>query len=523
MGIANYTLKNIFNEIKDQILFSKIERIINISSTSFIFSLFKEGKCFDMILSLDPTLPIILTSNNSKTYSINQNDYATNMLKKYFDHGTITKLEKLPNDRIIIFNIKKWTPSYQLIESKLIFELFPLSPNIIITDSNNKILDAFKRSESLESKHLVYKGLTYTFPKTDDKYFDKNTPLIELKNKVSRLEYNYLASLDNQTYKDTLSKMLNEHKYYLYKKDLTCFHVDNSKEITLNELFDLIKDQKVYENKETKHHEIFKLVEQKKKSLEKKLINLDHDQEKFLNGDKYLEYGNLLFIGSPTYHKGDKNVVIEDINIPLDEKLDLSGNAQRYFKLYKKSKSGIEQVENQKQIAKNELIYFNNISQQLVFAQENEMQEIILDLCEHHYIKEHKVQKQMKLKPKNKKFNPHFIKLKNGTKIGYGLTSYQNEELTFSLANKEDYYFHIKDYHGPHVIIFSNNPSDEEMLIAGEIACYFASISAGEVQYTQRKYIKKVPSQRGLALLNKYNTLVIKKIRPSTIALLKNN
>ena len=151
------------------------------------------------------------------------------------------------------------------------------------------------------------------------------------------------------------------------------------------------------------------------------------------------------------------------------------------------------------------------------------MQEIILDLCEHHYIKEHKVQKQMKLKPKNKKFNPHFIKLKNGTKIGYGLTSYQNEELTFSLANKEDYYFHIKDYHGPHVIIFSNNPSDEEMLIAGEIACYFASISAGEVQYTQRKYIKKVPSQRGLALLNKYNTLVIKKIRPSTIALLKNN
>ena len=140
----------------------------------------------------------------------------------------------------------------------MIFELFPLSPNIIITDLNNKILDAFKRSESLESKHLVYKCLTYTFPKTDDKYFDKNTPLIELKNKVSRLEYNYLASLDNQTYKDTLSKMLNEHKYYLYKKDLTCFCIDGAKEITLNKLYDLIKDQKVYENKETKHHEIFK-------------------------------------------------------------------------------------------------------------------------------------------------------------------------------------------------------------------------------------------------------------------------
>ena len=36
--------------------------------------------------------------------------------------------------------------------------------------------------------------------------------------------------------------MLNEHKYYLYKKDLTCFCIDGAKEITLNELFDLIKD-----------------------------------------------------------------------------------------------------------------------------------------------------------------------------------------------------------------------------------------------------------------------------------------
>ena len=66
--------------------------------------------------------------------------------------------------------------------------------------------------------------------------------------------------------------MLNNHHYYLYKNDLTCFCIDGAKEITLNELFDLIKDQKIFENKETKHHEIFKLVEQKKKSLEKKVM-----------------------------------------------------------------------------------------------------------------------------------------------------------------------------------------------------------------------------------------------------------
>ena len=84
MGISNFTLERLFIDIKDSIINSKIERIFNISDTSYIFSLYKEGKCIDLLLSLDPSLPLMLINNKSVVYSINQSNNQTNILKKYF-------------------------------------------------------------------------------------------------------------------------------------------------------------------------------------------------------------------------------------------------------------------------------------------------------------------------------------------------------------------------------------------------------------------------------------------------------
>ena len=523
MGISNFTLERLFIDIKDSIINSKIERIFNISDTSYIFSLYKEGKCIDLLLSLDPSLPLMLINNKSAVYSINQSNNQTNILKKYFDHGTILDLYKVQNDRIVIFKIKKWTQDYQLIETQLIFELFPLSPNIIVTNLDNVILDALKKSISLDSKHPIIKGLRYTFPECNDKTITINTTLDEIKNKVNKVEFKYLSSLDELSYKNALNQIINSNYFYLYKNNLSILKMDDqAKLITINELFNSIKDKKSFENKQDKFSNIFKLVEQKIKSLNKKLINLDNDEKSFSKSTIYLNYGQLLYQENDLYHKGDKEIIINEIKIPLDSKLNLHENAQKYFKLYKKSKTGIEQIKIQKEIANDELDYFRNIEKQIKFASNEDMQEIMLDLYQNNYLKNSKIQKKEKLRPANKKYQPHFIKLNNGIKIGYGLSSYQNEELTFSLAKKDDFYFHVKDFHGPHVILFNNNPNDEEILIAGEIALYFASLGAGEVYYTQRKDVKKVPGKRGLVTLKNQKLIVINGIRESTIKLLTN-
>ena len=62
MGISNFTLERIYNEIKDKLINAKIERIISISDNSYLLSLFKDNKSSNLLLSLDPSLPLILLS-----------------------------------------------------------------------------------------------------------------------------------------------------------------------------------------------------------------------------------------------------------------------------------------------------------------------------------------------------------------------------------------------------------------------------------------------------------------------------
>jgi len=524
MGVSNFTLSKIFNIIKDQLLETKIEKIINISNNDYILSIYKNGKSNNLFLSLDPSLPLILLSSSMPIERISNVSYSCNILKKYFEHGVILDAEKVENDRILVFSIKKWTTSYQLLETKLIFELFPLSPNIVITDKDYVIIDALKFSNSIESKHLIYKGLKYQFPILSNKQFDEHTPLEALQGKINKAELKYLSSLTQEEYITAIKEAINNNKLYLHNYDLSSFKIHpEAIEVSMADLYKELLKARLALSKHLKYQNLFKIVESKIKANERKLQNLEKDKEKFINYNHYQEYGNLLFLDQGEYKKGDTSINILGIDIPLDSRLNLKENAQRYFKLYKKSKSGLIQNDIQKEIAKQELDYFKQIEIQLKYATYDDIQEIIQDLSEHHYIKNNSQNTKHNKKPSNKKPKPHYIKSPKGIKIGYGLSSFQNEELSFNIAQKNNIFLHIKDYHGPHVIIFDDNPDDETLLFAGEIALYFADKTAGEVNYCPRYCIKKVPGKRGLVTMNQYSTMVINQIRSETLNYIQNN
>ena len=108
----------------------------------------------------------------------------------------------------------------------------------------------------------------------------------------------------------------------------------------------------------------------------------------------------------------------------------------------------------------------------------------------------------------------------DGLKIYFGKNMQQNNDISFKLAKKEYMYFHIKDYHGSHVVIFSDNPSKEMILTASEMCLILSNKSSGDVQYTLIKNIKKGP-ELGLALLNTYELITLHSVRESTYDLLK--
>lgn len=527
MAISNYTLTRIFNSYKPSLLGTKISKIVRLSNYDFSFLLFSKTQ-ESLIISLEPINPYFLIAD-SYFKMIDDGSGFVASLRKYFDQGTIMELDKSPNDRIITFTIKKMTPSYQIITNKLVLELIPHNTNAIIIDMNNVIIDSLRKT-SLDDKRPVFKGMRYSFLTSEDKSITMSDSLETLKNKIGRSLYLDIEKRINsgEELSNILQQILSSSSFYSYKNDILSIPLlySECKEIQLKDLASLYSDQNQEKYMKKHYFDTFHLVEHKLKGLRNKLNKLDQDLKKNELRKDYVEIGNSLYMASSSYQKGMKEIVIDGKNIPLDERLSLNENAAKYFKLYQKSKVALEKLLEQKELTKEKISYFEKIQNQLKFASVDDINDINLELMNDGYIKQDKKVKYIKNKKKKKEnekvYHPHYVIAEDGTKIGFGLSSLQNEYLTFTIAHKEDYFLHIKDSHGPHVIIFSSSPSEETILLACEIALFYAEKSVGDIYICKRKDVKKIPSHLGLVNMNEAKTIYLSSIREKSQNLLQN-
>lgn len=515
MGVSEYVINRLFQEDKNFILNARIDKILKISDYNIAFIIFNQKVSKTLLFSLEPTMPLCLLGNDYLSFIDETNGFFLT-LKKHLEYGVIIGFEKKIGDRLLKFKIKKRLPTYIYEETTLIFELVPMRANLILLDKDNKIIDAFHKSNGFEGNHIIMKGLTYYEDSNVNKQINLEDDLDSLHFKVSRKEYNYLKSLNNDDFQEAKNLMLHSSTFYLSNQDLTLLPLEGFLKLTKEEIFKNILKNKEQLGKISKYKELISFVDKKIVSLKKKDMKLHQDLSRCDELDTYKEYGSLLYLGSSTYVKGDREVIINDIKIPLKANLDLSSNAQEYFKKYKKARVGKIKIQEQIDIANKELLYFEEIKAQTNFASDNDYKQIIKQLEQDHYLKN----KKLNNKKEEKTFNVHSLIYQN-VKICYGLSSFQNDYLTFTLAHKEDYFFHVKGYHGPHVIAFSSELNDDVMLFAAELSLYFASLTSGDVYYSQRKNIKKIPSKLGLVELNSMKEIHINSIREESIKILE--
>ena len=281
---------------------------------------------------------------------------------------------------------------------------------------------------------------------------------------------------------------------------------DSSLEVIKKDVEDYYQSSLETRNKE-KFEELFKFIKIRIKSLTKKLVTLDNAIEDAKSKLCYSEIGSAIL--GYSYDEQELKNYLQENNIEFDQKLSAGQNAEKYFKKYKKAKRTIEMNEIEKQKAKEEIAHLNFVLSSSTYMEEDELLSLAKQLVPNKY-------KSIKLKKE-----PSFIgsiNLKN-TKISFGKNAKANNELTFKIANKSDTYVHIKDLHGAHVIIHNENPSNEELLTAAEIALILSNEMAGDIYYTQVKNVKKGSSLGEVNLLN-YKTITLKSVRESTKRLL---
>ena len=237
----------------------------------------------------------------------------------------------------------------------------------------------------------------------------------------------------------------------------------------------------------------------KKLSLQEKQLK---DTEK---KERFRIFGELLTTYGYSLKGGEKELICENYyngqeeHIPLEESLSPIENAKKYFDKYDKAKRTERNLSTQVKESKNTLEHLQSIVNSLATAENAEdLDDIRREMGEYGYMKP--ISQKKKKERKEDKSSPRIFRSSDGYLLYVGKNNYQNEIVSFQIAEGRDFWFHVKGSAGSHVIAKTEGKSLEELPDrlfeeAAELAAYFSSEKESakvEVDYTERKNLKKV-------------------------------
>jgi len=225
--------------------------------------------------------------------------------------------------------------------------------------------------------------------------------------------------------------------------------------------------------------------------------------------EEYRRKGDLLTANLYRISRGDEVALCTDweaegmpeIAIPLDIRLSPSANAQRYYKLYTKSKTAREILSEQIQKAEEELAYLETIATFLDTAESTEdLDGIRAELQKGGYLRADSAKNNANRgkKPKNPTLKTFITP--GGYRLLVGVNNLQNEYLTFTVADKSDLWFHVKGMAGAHVVMCcgEDEPGEKDYTFAAIVAAHYsrAKGKGTAVDYTRVRELKRVKGGR---------------------------
>ena len=567
-------MRAVLFELKEKLIGAKIEKVQQPTNDEINLILHSERRSLRLVLNVGPSSPRIQLSELAR-----ENPIAAPMfcmyLRKHIGGGKIEKIEQLGFDRIALFKISAYDEMGFVVERTLVCEIMGKYANLILLDENEKIMNALKIVDFSDSAvRQVMPGLKYQIPETKARLspieinktaflskfesFEKEKSIEKfitqsysgVSTQIAR-EIAFRASkrLDcplglidaERLYSEILKwqELLISHGYtprltfdfenapidYSYMKMTHLENGDNYKDFdTLYSLFDAYffeKDR--LEKIRHRASDLIRLLQNAISRTERKLVLQKEEILSAKTGEEYKKNGDLITANIYKIKRGDPFVLAVDyyaenapeIKIELDTRLSPAQNAQRYYKLYAKSKKAKEVLGQQILIWEKELKYLYSVNDALTRA---ETEEELLQIREELSSSGYGAKKTGYKPPRVEKSRFIEYKTTDGLRVLVGKNNLQNDYLTTRLADKEDIWFHVKDFHGSHTVLFTEGkePSDRDYVEAAEIAAYHSEIKGGSVSvdYTKIKNIKKPQGSRPgfVTYKTNYSMLVTKKL-----------
>lgn len=538
MSPDGITLFLIAEELKSQILQSRVDRVYQPEQLEVILSLRKPGLSLRLLLSAHAENARLYLTSREKTNPLSPPIFCF-VLRKYLEGSRLVNIQQSGLDRVVYFTFSRLGESGGYQDIHLISEIMGKHSNLILVDrQTGQIIDAIKRYSHAVSRHReVLPGRVYIPPpvqskaspfELDEEQFVKVLQDGDWEHRLADLVFKKLAGIGPDLARELLFRAnltpdlrLEECGEYELRSlwqalqktvgpllqgasEPTLFLEGKSPvgyapflptqyqglaltaAPSLNAAADAFyagcADQAKFQQLQSA---LANAVRRETVRLDKKLFLQQQSQADAINGQDYRIRGEMLLAHLHLVERGQTMAHLPNLydpeapplKIALDPSLTPSQNAQRLFRRYEKSRNTLKTNRLRMAQTAEERAYLASVKTTLDLAETSEeLNEIRVELEEVGYVKARI--KERKTKPQ-KKIPPQVLKIVSteGLEILIGKNNRQNDYLTMHLAKKEDLWLHTKDAPGAHVIIRSQ-PGREipaaTLEQAARIAAYYS-------------------------------------------------
>lgn len=501
-----------------------------------------------LYISASASLPLIYLTDENKASPMTAPNFCM-LLRKHIGGGRITGISQPGLERIIHLDVEHLDEMGDLCQKKLIVEIMGKHSNIIFCDDKGMIIDSIKHiSAQVSSVREVLPGRDYFIPDT----MQKQNPLAVseqdfialLREKPMPLgkavytgftgispavaeEICHLSGIESlmtakDLTEDELLHLFRQFTYYLESVQQKAFapviyydgntpkefgalplsHFGHLQTKTFDSASEVLRTYYALKNTQTRirqkstdlRHVVQTALERNRKKYDLQSRQMKDTE----NRDKYKVYGELINTYGYNLKPGAKELVClnyytnEEITIPLDGTKTPQENSQKYFARYNKQKRTFEALSELIKETAEDIEYLESISNALNIAlSEADLAQIKEELMQSGYVRRKFSKKKVKLTSKPL----HYIS-SDGYHMYVGKNNLQNDELTFSFANGNDWWFHAKQAPGSHVIVKTGGEElpDRTFEEAGRLAAYYSKKQGSdkvEIDYVEKKHVKK--------------------------------
>ena len=548
MAFDGITVAAVTRELSAALTGGRITKIAQPEADELLLTIKTPAGANRLYISASASLPLIYLTDENKPSPMTAPNFCM-LLRKHIGNGRITNVSQPGLERIIHLDIEHLDELGDLCQKKLIVEIMGKHSNIIFCDEKEMIIDSTKHvNAQMSSVREVLPGRPYFIPDTMEKkdplgisLEDFREVLLHKPAKLGKAIYTSftgispvvaeeicaLAGVDSQVTApdltdDSLTHLYRQFSYYMEPirsgdyRPVIYYDGKNPKEFSavllshyaryntkeFDSISQVLKTYYADRNTLTRirqkstdlRHVIQTALERNRKKYDLQARQLKDTE----NRDKYKVYGELINIYGYGLPSGSKELTALNyytdttITIPLDPVLTPQENSQKYFSRYNKQKRTFEALTKLIEETSEDIRYLESISNALDIAMnEADLAQIKEELVQSGYIRRKAAKKKIKLNSRPM----HYISA-DGYHMYVGKNNLQNDELTFSFATGNDWWFHAKDAPGSHVIVKTNGDElpDRTFEEAGRLAAYYSKNRGSdkvEIDYVEKKHVKK--------------------------------